>query len=234
MLLTEDKEIIDIYNTKILEESQGSNAFSNDAIKQKVFDYCSDKTNLNNLTTKLLTHMQGTGSSGSMFKNIQYPIDLTTPVNIINAIFNYKPKGVDRIEWKKYANIGGNSSEGYYRSGFPFGLFGIKPISNIDENRDIELKEKTTSESGFYPIEATIKVKESKLIETDIVTIIFTGYRVSSIYPGPQVNNINVDQNIMNALKIPSSQNRVRMNNKIPEDIQKNEIDQLVKFVKLI
>lgn len=233
MLLTEDREIIDIYNRKIICENN-TVTMANDHMRNIVFAYAKD--NQTAFFDKLKTHMQAYGDSGSMFKKQQTigQLNLDKPVDLLEAIFSYKPKGQNQIVWHNYTSVGG-TKDGYYRTEFPFGLFGIRPTNKLDDDTNIELVERSgfVDENSYYPIEATVKVKNNELIDTDIVTIILAGTKVSSIYPGPQANNVNLDKNIKQKLNLGNT-SKVKMNNLLEKNLQRRDIgDTLVPFVNI-
>ena len=207
MFLNEDRELISIYNKLILSESKykpydwnnfNYNKISIDNIPSQwvdseladeqvkfLFDV-SYKSQKSYIDSKIQSHIdEGSGSSFRINQN-------TTIQDVLSTIF-------DGQNWKKYNNVGGDSI-GYYKElTEPCGILGTIPMNYIDNGNSIILSEKSRGNNNCYPIEATVRVNEKNLVDTNIVSMIFFQDGIlQSIYPGPQSSNIQVDQSAVN------------------------------------
>lgn len=216
MLLTEDREIIDIYNRKILVESTvGASQIYNPEMNDIFNDLLKNTNNKTRIYNKIDTHIQAkTQGSGSMF------LDVTDANNLLGKIFH---ESNNDVTWEKYGDVGGADYVGYYAK-IPNvrGLIGNLRKKDIP-SPTIKLTD-TKEDASHYGLQATVRISQNKLKETNLITIIFSkndfssDYNFSSMYPGPQSSNLHVDPN--SGVTDPN----IKAGNKISKTIFKKDL----------
>lgn len=214
MFLTEDREIVNIYNRKILVEHYiGSHEIYNPDMLRIFSNLIQNPNNKTRIYNKIDTHIQNkTQGSGSMFLHV------TDAVDLLKKIFDQKN---NNVTWKKYGNVGGRDHVGYYAI-IPnvTGLIGNLTKSQITPTGATTLQLKDTNDdSSHYGIQATVRINPKKLTETHLITMIFyQSGDFSSMYPGPQSSNLYVDKNT--GITDPN----IKAGNKISKTIFKKDL----------
>ena len=221
MLLMEDREIIDIYNRKILVESTiGSSVIYNPQMKDIFINLLENDDNKDRIYDKIDTHIQAkTEGSGSMF------LDVTDAGDLLNKIF-YNEKN-NNVVWNQYGDVGGKDIVGYYAN-VPNvrGLIGNLIKSDIPTGSTVQLQD-TNEDASHYGLQATVRIKKSSLKQTNLITIIFSTstYNFLSMYPGPQSSNLHVDPNS------GVTNSRIKAGNKISKTIFKKDLLNGSKYI---
>jgi len=224
MFLLEDREIINIYNRQIIQESSvGASEIHNPEMKE-LFDQLYKAGDKAKIYNKINTHIQAknSGSSGSMFLGVEDAEDLLDRHLFISDN--------TAITWDKYGSVGGKDV-GYYAI-VPniTGLIGNLSKSKLPQGSSFKLMD-TKEDPNHYGLQATVNVNADKLPKTNFITIIFkyienTGsYIFSSMYPGPQSGNLHLDKNT------GVTNSSISSGNKISKTLHKNNFLSVNKFV---